>query len=139
MIAIAVCLLKHQNPKTIQTLKDLLTFIPNPNHIKEILTRAVIQLTHTCPQSALWLFHHPDVVEPEIRARDIIAQEVAQQLLAEGYIAKDFFITTNYRLEMTSTAKQVFFANSAEIIEKPILSLIQALLLSDNPDLNKRY
>ena len=36
-VTIAISLLKHKSPKTVQTLKNFLTFIPNPNHVKAVL------------------------------------------------------------------------------------------------------
>ncbi|HEY9658311.1 MAG TPA: hypothetical protein V6C65_07660, partial [Allocoleopsis sp.] len=89
-VTIAISLLKQKSPKNIQTLKDLLTFIPNPNHIKAILKTAVIEIVHSCPQSALWLFQNAEVLEPEIQVREVIIQELTNTLRVWGYTSEEF-------------------------------------------------
>jgi hypothetical protein len=127
-IAITISLLKHKSPRTVQLLKDLLTFIPNPNHIKSVLTTAVIQLIYTCPQSALWLFQHPEVVAPEVQVREIIVQEVTRKILSLGYTSKDFRFTADHGLEMSHDSKQALLSYQASLTEEPVLNLIQSLL-----------
>lgn len=126
-IAIAISLLKRHNPHTIQTLKNLLTFIPNPNHIRKILTTAVIELVDNCPQSALWLFQHPDVLEPEIDVREIIAKELTAKLLSWGYTANDFNFTDDYTLKINE-ATQNHLCPHMQPLEDNAHALICALL-----------
>ncbi len=126
-IAIAISLLKHKNPQTTQTLKDLLTFIPNPNHVKNVLTTAVIELIDKCPQAALWLFQNPEVIEPEIRVKEIIAQELTRKIVSWGYTAKDFHFTTDYALEMSDDAQRSLLSQSFAL-DEPALLLVRALL-----------
>lgn len=127
-VKIAVSLLKHKSPQTVQTLKDLLTFIPNPNHVKEVLTSAVIKLVHHCPQSALWLFQHPEVLAPEIQVREIIIQELTQKLYAWGYTSDDFYFTDDDQLEVDNATKYSLYAEPANSAETAAMVLIRALL-----------
>lgn len=126
-VAIAISLLKHKNPQTTQTLKDLLTFIPNPNHIKNVLTTAVIELIDKCPQAALWLFQNPEVIEPEIRVKEIIAQELTRKIVSWGYTAKDFRFTPDYALEMSDDAQRSLLSHPSPT-DEPALFLVRALL-----------
>lgn len=128
-IAIAISLLKHKNPQTVQMLKDLLTFIPNPNHIKEVLAVAVIRLVHSCPKSALWLFRYPGVLAPEIQARDIIAAEVTCKILSWGYSLEDFHFTNDNYLEVTEAAQQSLLSIRPNLNDELIFALIRALLM----------
>jgi hypothetical protein len=125
---IAISLLKHKSPQTIQTLKNLLTFIPNPNHVKEILTTAVIDLIHTSPQSALWLFQHSEVLEPEIQVKDIIAQELTNEVLSWGYTLEDFHFTADHNLEISEGTKRSLLSHHSFSVDKASLMLIHALL-----------
>ncbi|XGW00718.1 MAG: hypothetical protein ACAF41_33835 (plasmid) [Leptolyngbya sp. BL-A-14] len=127
-IAIAVSLLKQQNPQTVQTLKDLLTFIPNPEHVNDVLTAAVLRLVYTCSKTALWLFRHPDVLAPGIQARDIIAQALTRQALAWGYSYEDFHFTADYALEVTEATRQALLSSQPHPDEQSAFDLIRVLL-----------
>lgn len=127
-VTIAISLLKHENPATIQTLKNLLTFIPNPNHVKDVLKTAVIELVHRFPKSALWLFQHPDVLEPDIQVRKIIAQELINKFCAWGYNSDDFHLTTDCRLEINETTKLSLLSHHFPPVDPDSLALIQTLL-----------
>jgi hypothetical protein len=127
-VMIAVSLLKRKNSPHIQTLKRLLTFIPNPNHIKDVLKTAVLELIYTCPQSALWLYQHPEVLEPEIQVREIIAEELQRKLLDWGYTPDDFYFTVYPELEVSESAKtDLLFSKPVPTDEAP-LTLIRALI-----------
>lgn len=128
-IAIAVSLLKHENPKTIQALKDLLTFIPNPNQVKDILTTAVQRLIYISPQSALWLFQHPELLEPEIRVSEIVAQELIGKLISWGYQLDNIYFTPDYQLKVNESTKQSLLSHQVEASDEPILTLIRSLLI----------
>jgi hypothetical protein len=128
-IAIAVNLLKHRSPRLVQSLKDLLTFVPNPDYSKDILEAAVIKLIYTCPESALWLFQHPKVLAPHIQARKIIAQEVTQSLLSWGYTLENFRFTTDYFLEMSEDMKSSLLTCQQETPDTAVVGLIIDLLL----------
>lgn len=127
-IAIAVNLLKHRSPRLAQALKDLLTFIPNPNYTKDILEAAVIKLVHTCPESALWLFQHPEVLAPHIQVRKIMAQELTRNLLSWGYKTEKFHFTADYSLAMSEKLKSSLLACQQEAPNKAIVTLIVNLL-----------
>lgn len=128
-IAIAVNLLKHKNPRIVQTLKDLLTFVPNPNYTRDVLEAAVLELIYTSPQSALWLFQHPEVVNPHIHVRQIVAQELTQKLLSWKYTLEDFNFTSDYSLVMDKDIKKSLSSISLEVGEEPICALIWNLLM----------
>jgi hypothetical protein len=127
-ITITISLLKHKNPQTIELLKNFLTFIPNPNHIKDVLTTAVIELIYVCPLSALWLFQNPTVLEPEIQVRKIISEEITHKMLAWGYTLDDFHFTANQRLEVSKRLQENLFSCKRTPADEAILSLIRALL-----------
>lgn len=127
-IAIAVNLLNHKNPRLVQVLKDLLTFIPNPGYTKEVLEAAVIKLIYTCPESALWLFQHSEVLAPHIQARKIIALELTQNLLSWGHTVEDFRFTADYSLEMSENLKSNLLAFQQETPDQAIVALIINLI-----------
>ncbi len=128
-VKIAVSLLKRKSPQTIQTLKNLLTFIPNPNHIKDVLTTAVIELIHSCPESAFWLFQHPEVLEPEMHVRDIIIQELTSKFYDWGYTSDDFHFTADQQLEINETTKSSLLSHNSSPVDETSLTLIQTLLM----------
>lgn len=97
-VTIAISLLKHKSPETVQTLKNFLTFIPNPNHVKAVLTSAVIDLVYHSPRTSAWLFQHPEVLAPEIDVREIIALTLTQTVYAWGYAPHDFYFDDDYQL-----------------------------------------
>jgi hypothetical protein len=127
-IAIAVRLLKQHNPQTVQTLKALLTFIPHPDDINQVLSAAVLRLVHTCPKTALWLFRHPDVLAPELQTRDIIAQALIHQALAWGYTGEDFHFTAHYALAVTAATRQALLSAQPHPDEESVFKLIRVLL-----------
>lgn len=128
-IAIAVNLLKHKSPRLVQALKDLLTFIPNPDYSRDILMAAVIKLTHTCPEAALWLFQHPKMLVPHIQTRKVIAQELTQSLLSWGYTLEHFCFTGDYFLEMSEDMKRSLLAHQQETPGQALVDLVIVLLL----------
>lgn len=128
-ILLTTNLLRRQNSQTVKTLQDLLTFIPNPNHVKEILTAAVIRLIYSSPQSTMWLFQNPEVVEPQIQVRETIAQELAHKLLSWGYKLEDFHFTAERELAMSEAAKHSLLSYQPIPSDEPVLILVRALLL----------
>lgn len=128
-ITIAVSLLKTNNSQTIQTLKDLLTFIPNPNHIKNVLASAVIELVYTYPESAFWLFQNPEALQSQIDVKQLIAEELTNKLLSWGYTLNDFYFTTDYKLEVTEAIRQHFFRDEYTFTNEAVLILIRSLLV----------
>jgi hypothetical protein len=127
-IAIAVSLLKHKSPQTIQTLKDLLTFIPNPNHVNNVLEIAVNRLIYSCPKSAFWLFQNPQLLAPEVNVREIILRELMPKLLAWGYPQEDFHIADDYRLDVSDDTKHALLLHQPEPADEAMFMLIWALL-----------
>lgn len=128
-IAIAVNLLKHKSPRLVQALKDLLTFMPNPDHAKDVLEAAVIKLTYTCPESALWLFQNPGLLAPYIQVREIMARELTQNLFSWGYTLENFRFTADYSLRVSEKLKNSLLAYQQETPGKAIVDLIIDLLL----------
>lgn len=128
-VKIAVSLLKRKSPQTIQTLKNLLTFIPNPNHVKDVLTTAVIELIHSCPQSAFWLFQHPEVLEPEMHVRDIIIQELTSKFYDWGYTSDDFHFTDDQQLEINEATKSSLLSHNSSPVDEASLTLVRTLLM----------
>jgi hypothetical protein len=128
VIAIAVRLLTQQNAPAVQTLKALLTLIPHPEPVKEVLTAAVLRLVQTYPKTALWLFRHPDVLAPEIQARGIIAQALTRKALAWGYTLADFHFTAHYALEVTEATRQALLSAQPHPDEESTFALIRVLL-----------
>ncbi len=131
---VAVSLLKLRNPDNIQKLKQLLTFIPNPNHVKNVLKTAVLELIYVCPQSAFWLYQNSEVLEPEIKAREVIADELKQQLLDWGYTTDDFHFTPDQKLEINENAKEDLFSPQKISANKSVLMLLRALLSQPHKD-----
>lgn len=127
-IAIAVSLLKHKSPQTIQTLKDLLTFIPNPNHANNVLEIAVNRLIHSCPKSAFWLFQNPRLLAPEVNVRAIILQELMPKLLTWGYPRENFHIADDYRLDVNDDTRHTLLLHQPEPADEAIFMLLCALL-----------
>lgn len=127
-VTIAISLLKHKSPKNVQILKNLLTFIPNPNHIKAILKTAVIEIVHSCPQSALWLFQHAEVLEPEIQAREVIVQELTNTLHSWGYPSDEFQVTDDQHLAVSEATKLALLSHQPSSMDTAALTLIRLLL-----------
>lgn len=127
-IAIAVSLLKHKSPKNIQTLKDLLTFIPNPNRVNDILEIAVMRLIHVSPKSAFWLFQNPQLLAPEVNVREVITRELMPKILSWGYPKEHFHIADDYRLNVSDDTKRALLLHHPEAADKSIFMLICELL-----------
>lgn len=127
-IIVAISLLKRKNPENIQTLKSFLTFIPNPNHIKNVLATAVIELIETHSQSAFWLFQYPELLEPEIQVREIIANELTKKLLSWGYKPEDFYFTNNYTLVINESKKCSLLSQRPLPDDEAYFTLIHSLL-----------
>ena len=106
--------------------------MPNPNNIKRALITAVIRLTHTCSRTTLWLYQHPQVLEPDIQVKEIIVQEVTDKLLAWGYTSEDFYFTSEYVLVTTENTRQSLLSSSPSFQDEPIFALIRVLLMMKN-------
>ncbi|HEY9647643.1 MAG TPA: hypothetical protein V6C88_14805 [Chroococcidiopsis sp.] len=126
-IAIAISLLKLKNPRIIQKLKDLLTFIPNPNRVKNILEIAVIRLVHSCPQSALWLFENPEILEPDVQVRKIIAQELTRTVRSWGDGLETIQFTADYHLDLSDAAHDSLLSYQPKSTDISVLTLLYAL------------
>lgn len=127
-LTIAISLLKRKNPQNIETLKNLLFFIPNPNHVKDVLAAAVIELIHTCPHSAFWLFQHPELLEPEIKVREIVAEELTRKLLSWGYSPESFHFTSSYTLVISESKKCSLLSHQPSPTDRASFALIKTLL-----------
>lgn len=128
-ILIAMSLLKSENPQAIQKLKDLLTFFGNSKQVNNILTTTVLRLIYTSPPSALWLFRHPDILAPEVKVREIVAQELTRKILSWGYTLEDFYFTSDSHLEMSKDIQRSLFSKQQDTEDELVLALIRALLI----------
>lgn len=127
-ITIAISLLKRNNPKTIETLKNLLTFIPNPNHVNGVLKTAVVELVYSSPHSAYWLFQHPELLEPELQVQEIILTEVINTLVAWGCASDEVSITAEQRLQMDDAVLDRLRSQCATPADEAVLTLVILLM-----------
>ncbi|HEY9851919.1 MAG TPA: hypothetical protein V6D28_20770 [Leptolyngbyaceae cyanobacterium] len=129
-IKIAISLLKRKSPENIQKLKSFLTFIPNPNHIKDVLVTAVIELIETHPESAFWLFQYSELLDPEIQVKDIIVSELTKKLFSWGYTSEDFYFTNNYNLLVIKESKKcLLLSHQPDPDDEAYFTLIYCLLM----------
>ncbi len=111
-INIAITLLRDKNLKNLVILKNFLTFIPNPNHIKEVLTKAVQEVVNSCPETTHWLLQHPHCLEPEVKVQDVIHQEIANKFISLGLTLEEFSFDSKGYLVLPDSLKQVFLNRS---------------------------
>lgn len=128
VVTIAVILLRSQNSQTVRTLKDLLTFIPNPNHANTVLATAIVQLIDTCPESTLWLLQHSSILEPDVQVKQIIAAELKRKLLFWGYTPEDFELTADCQIDMREAAKENLLNHQLASDDQQVATLIFSLL-----------
>lgn len=127
-ISIAISLLKDQNVNNLVILKNFLSFIPNPNHIKEVLTKAVQSVVNTCPQTTLWLLQHPHCLEPEVNVKNVIHQEISHKLLHLGLTLEDFTFDSEGYLLLPDAFKQELLKSSKLPPPDEDITLIFAVL-----------
>lgn len=125
---IIILVIKDQNVNHLKVLKNFLSYIPNPNHVKALLTKGVKRVINSCPETTRWLWKNPDCLEPEIKVQSIIHQEVSHQILALGisleeiiFDSEGYLIFPNgFKKELLNRAKSVHLDDNLRLI----LSLI---------------
>lgn len=128
-VMISVSLLKRQNLASFSTLKNLLTFIPNPLDIQEVWRRSICEVMNTSPQTCYWLFQNPDCLKPEINVRDIIIEELSKKLLSWGLSSEDFRFNSEGQLEIEPEIEIKIINSRQAAAEETILTLIYFLLV----------
>ncbi|WP_254173032.1 hypothetical protein [Planktothrix pseudagardhii] len=133
-INIAIALLKDKNVNNLSILKNFLSFIPNPNHIKEVLIKAVQAVVNTCPQTTLWLLQHPHCLEPEVNVRDVIHQEISNKLLFLGLTLEDFTFDSEGYLVFPDSFKTELLKSSKIPLPNEDITLILTVLRHSDLD-----
>ncbi|VXD23080.1 hypothetical protein PL8927_760267 [Planktothrix serta PCC 8927] len=129
-INIAITLLRDRNLKNLIILKNFLTFIPNPNHIKEVLTKAVQEVVNSCPETTHWLLQHPHCLESEVKVKDVIHQEISNKFLSLGLTLEEFSFDSKGYLVLPDSLKQAFLKCSEFSYPNYDINLILYLLHS---------
>jgi hypothetical protein len=111
-INIAITLLRDKNLKNLVILKNFLTFIPNPNHIKEVLTKAVQEVVNSCPETTHWLLQHPHCLEPEIKVQNVIYHEISNKFISLELTLEEFSFDSQGYLVLPDSLKQAFLNRS---------------------------
>jgi len=135
MISIAVQILKRQNPQTIQTLKNVLTYIPTSSYSEQILASAVVELSETCPETTCWLLQNPQCLQPELNAVEVITRYLSSKLSSWGFTChRDFHFTTDGQLITSPLTKKALLSDSSTISSiagnTATLSIIRTLLMT---------
>lgn len=133
-INIAIALLKDKNVNNLSILKNFLSFIPNPNHIKQVLIKAVQAVVNTCPQTTLWLLQHPHCLEPEVNVRDVIHQEISNKLLFLGLTLEDFTFDSEGYLILADSLKAELLKSSKIPLPNEDITLILTVLRHSDLD-----
>lgn len=129
-VLISVSLLKLRNLESLSTLKNLLTFIPNPVDIQEVLRQAICSIIHTSPQTSYWLFQHPDCLSPQVNnVREVIIEELSEKLLSWGLSPEEFHFNSEGRLRINCACGNPFIKFSPD---EAILGLISVLIVESN-------
>lgn len=103
---VAVEVFKTQNLSAIGSLKKFLTALPSPSYIKAVLLHAIYQLAEQEPETARWVLHHCQYLEPELNLMDVAQQIATEQLQSQGLILiQDFNFTVGGRLEVSKSTK----------------------------------
>ena len=132
-VMISVSLLKCQNLESLSTLKNLLTFIPNPVDIQEVLRQAICNIIYTSPQTSYWLFQHPDCLSPQIKnIREVIIEELSKKLLSWGLSPEEFHFNSEGRLRINSPCVNQFIKSREISSDEAILGLISVLIVNCN-------
>lgn len=126
-VVISVSLLKRQNLESLSTLKNLLTFIPNPVEIQEVLRQAICTIIHTSPQTSYWLFQHPDCLSPQVNVREVIIEELSEKLLSWGLSPEEFYFNSEGELRINSTCINQFIKPREISSDEAILDLISVI------------
>lgn len=116
-IELAVDILKLQNPKKLNPLKDFLTFLPSPIHIEQILIAAVIQLAEVDVSSCRWILKNPGYLMPELDLIDLVKNSVTVELESKGSIlGRDFQLTDNGQLLITDKIDPEYLKSLTNVV-----------------------
>jgi lactam utilization protein B len=97
---VTVEVFRTRNLEAIRSLKKFLTALPSPSYIKETLLQGIYQLAEQEPETARWVLHHRQHLEPELNLMEVAQQIVTTQFQRQGLIpAKAFHFTADGKLE----------------------------------------
>lgn len=123
-----VQIIKDRNLNNLEMMKNFLTYIPNPNHIKVLLTKAVTRVINSCPQTTRWLWQNANCLEPEVNVKSMIHQEISNQLLGLGISSEEFRLDSEGYLILPNSLKKKLL-NRVEFVDfDDNLRLILSLL-----------
>lgn len=129
-VALSATLLQSQNAKTIQRLKDLLTFTRSPTRIREVLTAAIERLIASSPETICWLLANSDALQPEVNVTEVVTWKLIQTLLAQGYLPEeDFQIDSFGQLQLQSHLQTTVVNSSLTSCDPAYRSTCQVLYL----------
>lgn len=115
-IDLSVEVLKNQDRKAIEFLKNFLRVLPSLTEISAVLMAALEKLAQTDPDSCRWILRHPQYLMPEL---DLLTwgQQILTCKLQTGEIIpdRDFWVDKNARILLTKEAKLRLIVSSIEI------------------------
>jgi hypothetical protein len=114
-VELAVDVFRVQQRESIQSLKDFLTVLPNPQAIEKVLTRAIYQLAEIDSQACRWILRHSTYLMPELDVKSYGMQWVCLKLQAQGFVLnQDFQLGENLQLHLTKKAEAELWHNISE-------------------------
>ncbi|MBE9039827.1 hypothetical protein IQ235_03345 [Oscillatoriales cyanobacterium LEGE 11467] len=112
-IELSVEILKTQDRKAIEFLKNFLAILPSLTEISMVLTAAIEQLAQTDPESCRWILRNPRELMPELDLLSLGQQVLRSQLKTERILPKtDFFFDENARMVLRKEIKERLMTNS---------------------------
>ncbi len=126
--AIAVVLLKHHDLKIVLNLKNFLMFMPNPIQQKEILTRSIVQLVESSPETTRWLLQNSDCLKPEVDVIAVIIQVLTDKLILWGIPQQNFHFNDSGELWINEPFKTQLVNYLRLHSNEPVAILINSLL-----------
>ena len=115
-IDLSVEVLKNQDRKAVEFLKNFLRVLPSLTEISAVLMAAIEKLAQTDPNSCRWILRHPQYLMPEL---DLLAwgQQILTCKLQRGEIIpeRDFWVDKNARILLTKEAKIRLIISSLEV------------------------
>jgi hypothetical protein len=121
-------LLKSHNPEAINSLKNFLTIVPNPEKIKQILITAINEIIDTEPETIYWLLKNPTHLQPEINVREIVTQKLNDKFLNWGFTPEDIHFNEQGNLEFKPAIKDKFIKAEYSANDRAAMILIQFFL-----------
>lgn len=102
---VTVDVFKTRNLKAIRSLKKFLAALPSPSYIKDVLLQAIYELAEQEPDTARWVLHHYEHLEPELDLMTVAQSIVEKQLKSQGEFSQDFNFTADGNLEASEPVK----------------------------------